>query len=75
MAAAPTPFVCLEQGRLLKALADAMAAITRLQQAQLADVINGGDGLPRMDLALTRARREWERAREIYLVNVALHGY
>lgn len=51
-----------------------MRTIAQLQDAQMNDLIHGGDGLPRMDIALKRARREWERARELYLAHIAEHG-
>lgn len=74
MAASATPSACLVQRRLLNELAEAMRAIAQLQDAQMSDLIHGGDGLPRMDLALKRARFEWEKARGDYLVHLAEHG-
>ncbi len=74
MAAAPSLFACIENRKLLSELIDAMSAITRLQDAQMQDLINGGSGLPRIDLALKAARRDWDKIRRAYLAHLAEHG-
>lgn len=74
MAASATPSICAEQQRLLHGLEESMRAIAELHDAQMNDLFRGGDGLPRMDLALKRARREWEKARHAYLAHLREHS-
>ena len=69
-----TSALCWERRKLTEELLEAMRAITHLQEAQTGDVISGGSGLPRIDLALTAARRSWKTARNAYFGHVKKHG-
>ena len=68
------PAVCGEKDRLAQALHDALTAVTSLQNAQATDLIQGGNGLPGMDLASKAAREEWGKARSAYAAHLQEHG-
>ena len=70
----PKPAPCAEKERLSQALYAALTAVTSLQNIQATDLIQGGDGLPGMDLALTAARAEWGKARSAYVTHLQAHG-
>ena len=71
---APKPAICVEKERLSQQLYNALTAVTFLQNAEATDLIHGGDGLPRMDLALAAARERWGKARLAYAAHLQEHG-
>jgi len=66
--------ICAERERLSRVVLDAVGELMALQAEQSSDLISGGDGLPRIDLAITAARRNWEKARDNYVAHVQAHG-
>lgn len=60
--------MCSERKRLGQKLLEAMSALTALQSNQ------GGDGLPKIKIAIQRARERWEKAKTAYAAHLRGHG-
>jgi hypothetical protein len=65
--------ICPEKVRLSKQVLESIRAVTALQSEHTANVIRGGEGLPRIELALEAARKRWEAARDAYLAHIREH--
>ena len=65
--------VCPDRERLSKALLKAVSDVAELQSEQTANIISGGFGLPRIELALKAARGRWEDARTAYTAHLLEH--
>jgi hypothetical protein len=66
--------ICAEKERLSKKLLKAVSELTALQNAQGANLISGGDGLPRIEIAIEAARKRWENARTVLATHLDEHG-
>ena len=66
--------ICTDKQRLSDEVLDALSALTTLHAGQASDLIKGGSGLPRLDIALNAARGKWERAKQVYKMHVREHG-
>jgi hypothetical protein len=66
--------ICRDKEKLSKKLLEAVSQVTALQNEHSSNLINGGDGLPRIELAIEAARKKWEKARNAYTAHLREHG-
>lgn len=66
--------ICAEKRRLFDELQRSLAALTSLQNAQSRNLIDGGAGLPRIELALQEARTNWGKTKQEYQHHLRVHG-
>ena len=65
--------ICNKRERLSQQLLDAVSAIATLQTQQSANLISGGEGLPRVEVAIEAARKGWEGAGDAYISHIMEH--
>lgn len=71
---APKPIACEEKQRLTGAFLDAFRDLVTLHDSEMGDLVAGGAGLQRSNLALQRARQRRDDARAALLRHVRAHG-
>jgi hypothetical protein len=73
MASQARPAFCPDKKRLLNLFAEAAREILRLETEEMKVVTEGKPGLERLDLALTVARENRDRAKLAYMLHVQQH--
>ena len=66
--------ICAEKQRLSEQLFEKIRTIAHLQSGQATNLVDGGLGLPQIDVSLKAARENWDRAKEAYILHVREHG-
>ena len=70
---APQPPYCAEKARLSDAYLAAMHEVLTLQDQELAEFANGGEGLDQFDIALKAARRKRDAAKTACMEHISVH--
>ena len=65
---------CSDKLRLAEEFVTAVQDVMKLQDGEMAEMVSGGDGLSRFDLALNAARRKRDEAKRAYMVHIHAHG-
>ena len=65
--------ICAERERLSKRVIEAVSELAALQSEHSSDLIRGGNGLPRIEVAVEAARKKWEQARNAYIGHIKQH--